>query len=844
MAGIGGFLPPVVAELRADITDFKVKMGEARTEVASMSAEGSANFNKFATVGKAALLGVAAVAVGVAVISVKAAEESQAAHARLTTAIKNSGDQYGAYAERIDHADSAARRLGFDNADLESSLAKLTPVAHGVGNALNLMNLAEDIARGRHIELSAATDILTKVENGRVSMLSRIGINTKDATGATISQEEAIKRLTALYGGSASAYAQTFAGKLATIKAEATFVAEKIGMTLIPIIEHVGSAAADAALFFDRHREAGYALAAVIGGVLVAAIAAYIAKTVQAIALTIATQWGMMIGLVRSLAVGIQLAGAALEAYAGAETLAAVANAAATGSFVGVAAGLGAIVAAVALPVAIIAGVGAAMYFAADAFGYWDDTVSKATTTGERWATGQIKGAIALNDTIAAYKQLSTLNNAVSESLKRHTDAMAKNDEAMQREGATRHNTTNATKEQIATITTEQAAIDRLTAEHGKLGDALDKLRPEYQKLRAEQEQNLLVTKKVAVDLGITIPHAAGMSSAALKVMQTAVKESTGEFGVQKTQALLDLGETGAGIMALVKKTQDMQKGVSDAMLKSTDAFAHFGSQEKVTRKEFEDFFVGSITQSQQWGDEVAATFARFGSDASAGVQTVLNQLAQAGPQGKPALDAFNQMIDEHGVAWVSDMANKGEAARTAMVNSIAQMQFDVEQRLATLRANAAQALRVSVDASAANSALDALEHRLFNMPHSTVAGMPGGGGSAHYNEDGTYAGWWGKGNIFSQPTVIGVGEGGPEIVAPINDPARFWELVRQSGMAMPVNAPAGAMSTPMVGAERKHGDDTKETHYHTHHNEIRIDGSKEPKETAKAVGDFLEGRR
>jgi hypothetical protein len=188
-----------------------------------------------------AALGTAAVAFGAD--AVQAAADDQAAHATLRQSVENTGAAYDEYGSQIESVEKKLINLGFADDETAASLTRLTGATGDVGEAVDQMGLAADIARGRHISLAQATDILVKVEAGRVGSLGRLGIATKDANGQTISQEEAIKRLTKLYGGQASAYADTYAGKLEVLSAKAGELKEKIGYELIPVFEDLAEKA-------------------------------------------------------------------------------------------------------------------------------------------------------------------------------------------------------------------------------------------------------------------------------------------------------------------------------------------------------------------------------------------------------------------------------------------------------------------------------------------------------------------------------------------------------------------------------------------------------------------------
>lgn len=196
------------------------------------------------TLSKIGQVELTAAIVGVAAIGSEAvhlADDLEKAHAREETAIKNAGGSYEEYRGAIEKTKSQMEKFGFTNAETETSLANLTNATHDAGKAIDLQSLAADIARGRNIGLAEATNILMKVETGHVQLLGRLGINVKDANGQIISQEEAIRRLSATYKGQAAAAADTFAGKMKTLSTTVQDVGAKLGETLVPKVEAVAS---------------------------------------------------------------------------------------------------------------------------------------------------------------------------------------------------------------------------------------------------------------------------------------------------------------------------------------------------------------------------------------------------------------------------------------------------------------------------------------------------------------------------------------------------------------------------------------------------------------------------
>jgi polyhydroxyalkanoate synthesis regulator phasin len=299
---------------------------EAATKNATNAA--SSQLSNFEQVGKVATAAVVAGFAVVAVAALTAADRFEVSRARLETALTNLGSSFEAVKPKVTGLDSTMEKLGFTNADTENSLARLLPAVKDTGKSIELMGLAADIARGRHMDLESATQLLVKVETGHVALLGRLGINTKDANGALISQEEAVKRLTAMYGGNASAYTQTFAGKVAILRTEAEDLAKNIGLALIPVIERVVGLLADGTTWLVQHRAAMAALGAVIATVVVPAMVLYLKTQAVAFADTVVMNALRLVSAVQSFGIALTGTNNLMVAFgAGAGVFAAVAAA-------------------------------------------------------------------------------------------------------------------------------------------------------------------------------------------------------------------------------------------------------------------------------------------------------------------------------------------------------------------------------------------------------------------------------------------------------------------------------------------------------------------------------------
>lgn len=295
----------VVAELKATTTEFMAKMKEAQAEVGKLSTKGSGSFEKLATVGKAALLGVAGAAVSIGGLSLEMADTFEKANARLEGAIANTGGSFEEYKKQIDGANSKLEKYGYTNADTADALATLTNATRSPAKALSEVSLAADIARGRNISLADASLLLAKVNTGNVSLLSRYGIATKDATGKVISQQAAVAALTKMYGGDAKRSAETFAGKTLALKTQLQDVGAKIGLALIPVIMKLAGVVSNIVKWFQEHATVAKILAGIVGTVLVVAIAAYTASMISAAVATIAATWPILLIIAAVAAVAI-----------------------------------------------------------------------------------------------------------------------------------------------------------------------------------------------------------------------------------------------------------------------------------------------------------------------------------------------------------------------------------------------------------------------------------------------------------------------------------------------------------------------------------------------------------
>jgi hypothetical protein len=278
-------LPAVFVELKANITEFSAKMGEANAEMQHLQKKGEVSFAKLGAVAKTALLGVAGLAAGVAVAGVEMADKFEKSHAKLETALKNGGSSYEEYASQIQAATDAQAKLGFNSADTESALATLTTSLKDPKVALKDLSLAADLAKYKNIDLTTASIAIAKAQEGQLRPLKQLGIDLPVAAGGALKLQTATDKLHAAQdklqqvmadpkhtakqliaaqnklsdaqdkvnaaasagkdimdglakaiGGQAAAQAETFGGKMEALKAQVENALTTIGMALMPTL--------------------------------------------------------------------------------------------------------------------------------------------------------------------------------------------------------------------------------------------------------------------------------------------------------------------------------------------------------------------------------------------------------------------------------------------------------------------------------------------------------------------------------------------------------------------------------------------------------------------------------
>lgn len=173
--------------------------------------------------------------------SVTAYQEQEVATTRLNQSLEANVAGWRENESAIRAVDEAGVQLGFDNTDTENALAGLVAATHDYGEALQVLAVAQDLARFKGISLTDAAEALTKVEAGSFRILKSLGIQLRD--GAT--QTEALAAVEKVAGGQAREYAETDLGQLAEASAKTQDAQEKLGESMSHLEAAILPAVAD-----------------------------------------------------------------------------------------------------------------------------------------------------------------------------------------------------------------------------------------------------------------------------------------------------------------------------------------------------------------------------------------------------------------------------------------------------------------------------------------------------------------------------------------------------------------------------------------------------------------------
>ena len=180
----------------------------------------------------------AAMAVGFGVSAVKAAMAEQQAMAVLNNTLHNTvGANEAVMTSTEAYIKQAALRYNFTTDQVIPSLQSLVVATKDVAKAESLQQVAMDISANKGKDLNEVSLALAKAYLGNFNALKRMGVPLSETIIKHKDFNAAIKELTASFGGSAAAAADTFAGRVGRIGIAFDMVKKTIGNAIIVALQ-------------------------------------------------------------------------------------------------------------------------------------------------------------------------------------------------------------------------------------------------------------------------------------------------------------------------------------------------------------------------------------------------------------------------------------------------------------------------------------------------------------------------------------------------------------------------------------------------------------------------------
>jgi hypothetical protein len=193
---------------------------------------------KFAGIVKALVAGAAVTAmVAFGKSCINAAAESQSSEALLRNSLGNiKGMTEANKKAAVDWVNAMESSKSFDDAELGAALQRLTQKTESLADGEQMVSVAAEVARNKHISLEAATTLVDAAYNGATKTLKLFGIEV-GPDGKALKGMEAINAIQEKVKGSGDAWSKTLEGQRAQFATTFGNFKEAVGTVLMPLAE-------------------------------------------------------------------------------------------------------------------------------------------------------------------------------------------------------------------------------------------------------------------------------------------------------------------------------------------------------------------------------------------------------------------------------------------------------------------------------------------------------------------------------------------------------------------------------------------------------------------------------
>ena len=227
----------VVARILSQYSDKGSKA--ARKDIAKLGKQFDDFSKKTAKAFGVATAAVAAFAIKVGKDAVQAAIADQKGQALLANSLRNTtGATNAAIASVESYVSNLQLQVGVTDDELRPSLAKLAAVTGSVSAAQGLLGTALDVSAFAQVDLSTATNAITKALQGNFRGLQNL---VKGIDLTTLKSKDLVKifeEVEAITKGSAATRANTLEFRLAILRIRFGEILETLGYKLLPVLEN------------------------------------------------------------------------------------------------------------------------------------------------------------------------------------------------------------------------------------------------------------------------------------------------------------------------------------------------------------------------------------------------------------------------------------------------------------------------------------------------------------------------------------------------------------------------------------------------------------------------------
>ena len=223
-------------------------------------------------------------------LATKAAVEDQKAQDLLAQQLRTSAmatDDVIAQNEQFITSMSMSKAVADD--ELRPAMANLVRSTGSVEVAQNLMSTALDIAAATGKDLETVTMALGKAANGQTAALTKLDPSLKGVIDSESTLDDITNALSVSFGGAADVAAQSYEGRMKSMKIAMDETKESIGAALLPALQKLLEILQPVAKWAQENTKLFLIIVGVIGGLAAAIVVANVAIKAWTIATQVAT---------------------------------------------------------------------------------------------------------------------------------------------------------------------------------------------------------------------------------------------------------------------------------------------------------------------------------------------------------------------------------------------------------------------------------------------------------------------------------------------------------------------------------------------------------------------------